>query len=190
MQICGTVSAQEKTMGARAYCVVVTIAGLVGGFSANADAASDRTPSRNQSQRLSLVGCLAQTPDGAFELSDATPASMARRSGGSNSAKASTPIGNLSVSDRPRTAGAITPKGSTPISVAPVRFASRATNGANSPKASTPVRRTVTSAYALDGQRSDVEPYAGRRVEVSGAQRQQYVLTVETIRVLAASCAE
>ena len=73
--------------------VAVTIAGLVVGFSVAAEAASDKTLPPDQRQRLSLVGCVAQTPDGAFELSKAMPASMARRSSGSNSAKASTPIG-------------------------------------------------------------------------------------------------
>jgi hypothetical protein len=164
---------------------VVATAGLVSGF--RAEAAQDRLP---PDQPVSLVGCVAQTPDGAFALSGATPASKAGRSGGSNSAKASTPIGSAaSPTDRPRTAGTMTPKGSTPISITPVSFTSSATSGSNSPKASTPVRRAATSAYALDASSVDVAQYAGHLVEIRGVVAQKQELKVEAVRLLAANCA-
>ncbi len=160
--------------------VVVATAGLVSGF--RAEAAQDRLQSN---QRASLVGCVVQTPDGAFVLSSATPAPPAGRSSGSNSAKASTPIGQAAPSsDRPRTAGTTTPKGSTPIGVTPVSFTSSATSGSNSPKASTPVRRAATSAYALDTPSVDVAQYVGQLVEVSGVLPQQHAMKVETLRSL------
>jgi hypothetical protein len=162
---------------------VLVTAGLVSGF--RAEAAQDRVQSN---QRVSLVGCMTQTPDGAFVLSSAMPAPPARRASGSNSAKASTPIGQAPSSDRPRTAGTTTPKGSTPIGVTPVSVTSSATGGSNSPKASTPVRRDATSAYALDASSVDVVQYAGHLVEVRGVVAQQQELKVEAVRLLAANC--
>ena len=163
---------------------VVVASAAISGF--RAEAAQDRL---QRDQQVSLVGCMAQTPDGAFVLSSATPASPAGRSSGSNSAKASTPIGAAPSSDRPRTAGTSTPKGSTPIGSAPVSFTSSATSGSNSPKASTPVRRNATAAYALDAPSIDVAQHAGHLVEVKGVVAQQQVLKVEAIRLLAANCA-
>jgi hypothetical protein len=172
-------------MRTQVLAVVVATAWLVGGL--RSEAAQDRLP---PDERVSLVGCVAQTPDGAFALSGATPASKAGRSRGSNSAKSSTPIGSAaSPTDRPRTAGTMTPKGSTPVSITPVSFTSSATSGSNSPKASTPVRRAATSAYTLDTTSVDVEQYAGQLVEVRGVVAQRQELKVEAVRLLAANCA-
>ena len=175
-------------MRARAFSVVVTVVVLAGRLCLDAHAASGPTSPRQQGHSLTVVGCVTQTAGGAFELSNATLASTTRRSGGSNSAKASTPIGGAATeSDRPRTGGTTTPKGSTPISVTPVRLTSP-TSGSNSPKASTPVRRSETAALVLNGQDSDMSIYAGRTVEVRGALSPQRVLRVEAIRLVTASC--
>ena len=156
---------------------VVTAAEFVGGVATVATAAQDRTPAR--SPRVTVVGCVAQAADGALPLTSVTP-SRASRSIGSNSAKASTPIGNATPAvDRPRTSGMTTPKGSTPINVAPASFTPSSTNGTNSPKASTPVRRSSLPSYALDAQGSDVASHAGHTVEVTGTLEHQRVLKVE-----------
>lgn len=165
--------------------VVLASAFLACGFTSPAMSAQSGTVDRGK--RVTLIGCVVQASDGAFELTNATFALAARRSSGSSSAKASTPIGQAVPSaDRPRTSGTTTPKGSTPVGVAPARLESSTTNGVNSPKASTPVRRTQTSAYALDAQA--VSSHVGQLVEIAGALQPQRVLRVETIRPLAASC--
>ena len=156
-------------MRRRVLEVVVVAAGLVGGFDVAAKAAQGATPVR--SQQVALIGCVTQAPDGAFQLTNVTPASVPARSTGSNSAKASTPIVTSAVAvDRPRTRGTTTAKGSTPINFTSVSLSSSPT-------------------YALDARRSNVASHAGYTVEVTGALKQQRVLQVETLRPLAANCA-
>jgi hypothetical protein len=162
-------------------------AATVGSFNAGATASQDHTPARMQ--RVTLVGCLAEAPGGAFQLTDATVSSMSPRRTGSNSAKASTPINAARAIDRPRTSGSTTPKGSTPIHVVAANFAPSTTSGANSAKASTPVRRSVPPIYALDAAGADVASHAGRIVEIVGALQPRGVLKVETVQPVAANCA-
>jgi hypothetical protein len=177
-------------MRKRVLTAAVVAAGFVWGFEAVTEAASDHTPVR--SQRVTLIGCVAQTPDGAFQLTNVTPASTPTRSTGANSAKGSTPIGNAAPAvDRPRTAGTTTPKGSTPVGITPVSFTAKSSSsGANSPKASTPVARSSSPVYALDAGSADVASHAGYTVEVIGALQRQRVLKVETLRPVSASCAQ
>jgi len=169
-------------MTKRAVAAIIVAAGCATGFEAVASSASDRAPVRPQN--VSLVGCVARTPGGGFELANAMSASMAPRTGGSNSAKASTPVGNGGPIDRPRTAGPATAKGSVPIRVIPARLTLQATTGANSPKGSTPVARKP-AGYSLDG--ADVAAFAGSAVAVAGVVERR-VLTVETIRPIAGDC--
>jgi len=165
-------------MSKRVVAAIIAAAGCVAGVEAAASAAPVRP------QRVALVGCVAQTP-GGFELANATSASMAPRTGGSNSAKASTPVGNGGPTiDRPRTAGPATAKGSAPIGVIPARLTLQATTGANSPKGSTPVARKP-AGYALD--RADIAAFAGSAVAVIGVLERR-VLTIETIRPIAGDC--
>jgi len=126
--------------------------------------------------------------DGGFELANPMRASLAPRTSGSNSAKASTPVGTAAApADRPRTRGTVTAKGSAPIGVVPASFTTSATSGANSAKASTPVARKPSS-YVLAAE-SDVVSLVGHAVEVIGVLEQR-VLKVETVRPVAGSCAQ
>lgn len=173
-------------MSTRILAAVIATAGCIAGFEAPASAASDHAP--NRSQPVTLIGCVAQMPDGALRLTNAVRGSMARRTTGSNSAKASTPIGNVGPAvDRPRTPGSGTPKGSAPVHVVAASYPPPATSGANSPKASTPVARTPPS-YALDGASSDVALLAWHAVEVVGVIEQR-VLKIEKVRAVADGCA-
>ena len=170
----------------RRVLAAVIAAGCVAGLEAAASAASDRAPVGPQ--RVALVGCVAQTSDGAFQLRNAMRSSMAPRTGGSMSAKASTPVGNRDpTTDRRRTPGPGTAKGSTPVTVVPASLMRSAPTGANSPKASTPVAEKPVS-YALDAADSDMASFAGSAVAVVGVLEQR-VLKVETIRRTAGSCA-
>lgn len=174
----------------RVLVAAVVTAAFVGGFEAATKAAAGPTPVRGGS--VTLIGCVAKAPDGAFQLTNATPASLAWRSTGSNSAKASTPIGRAAPAvDRPRTASTTTPKGSTPIGLTPASLTSSySRSGVNSPKASTPVGRSASTTYAIDAGSADVAAHAGHTVAVSGALQPQGVLKVETLRPVVASCAQ
>jgi hypothetical protein len=164
----------------------VAAAAIVGSFNMGATASQDHTPARTQ--RVSLVGCLAEAPGGAFQLTDATVSSMSPRRTGSNSAKASTPVGSgEAAGDRPRTAGTTTAKGSTPIIVT-VGFTRSTTSGANSAKASTPVRRNASRTYALDADGADMVSHAGHMVEVTGAVQRRGALKVQALHPLGANC--
>src|SRR5262245_5916102 len=170
----------------RPVAMIVVAVGFAGGFNAVAAAAPEASAGRQQ--RIALVGCVAQTANGGFELTNAMRASMARRTGGSNSAKASTPIGTADASaGGPRTRGAATAKGSAPIRVVPASLTTSATSGANSPKGSTPVAQKPLS-YTLTAADSDVASFIGRAVEVVGVLGQR-ALNVETVRPIAGSCA-
>jgi hypothetical protein len=140
----------------------------------------------DRSQHVALIGCIAEVPDGGLQLTNAMRASAAR-TGGSNSAKASTPVGGAgATADGQRTPGPGTAKGSVPVSVVPASLTLPPSGGANTPKASTPVAHEPT-IYAFDAGHSDVAPYVGRTVQVVGLL-ERGVVTAQTIRLLADAC--
>src|SRR5262249_33468475 len=119
-------------MRRRALAGVILAAGSIAAFELPARGA-------DRSQRVALIRCIAEGPDGGIQLMNAGRASAAR-TGGSNSAKASTPVGGVgAAADRQRTPGPATAKGSVPVSVVPASLTLSPSGGANTPKASTPV---------------------------------------------------
>jgi hypothetical protein len=140
----------------------------------------------DRSQGVALIGCIAEVPGGGLQLTNAMRASAAR-TGGSNSAKASTPVGGVgAAADRQRTPGPGTAKGSVPVSVVPASLTLSTSGGAITPKASTPVAHEPTT-YAFDPGNSDVAPYVGRVVQVVGLL-ERGVLTAQSIHPLADAC--
>ncbi len=172
-------------MSTRILAAVVAAVGCVAGLEAAASAASDHTPARSQS--VTLIGCVAPAADGAFQLANATQASLAPRRTGSTSAKASTPIGSaVPAIDRSRTAGTTTAKGSAPIVRAPANSMSSA-SGATNPKSSTPTSQSAAPSYALAAADFEIASFVGRAVEVIGVL-EQGVLKVIKLRSIAGRC--
>jgi hypothetical protein len=95
-----------------------------------------------------LAGCVAKA-DGGFLVKTPATASAGRRTGGSSSAKASTPIGvteSAALAPRKGTAGAYSAKASTPIGVATPTPERPRTAGSVTPKGSVPLRSEIESA--------------------------------------------
>jgi len=160
---------------------VILAGGSIAAFEAPARGA-------DRSQGVALIGCIAAVPGSGLQLTNAVRASATRTSG-SNSAKASTPVGGVgAAADRLRTPGPGTAKGSVPVSVVPASLALSPSGGANTPKASTPVAHEPT-IYTFDAGHSDVAPYVGRTVQVVGLL-ERGVLTAQSIRLLADACGQ
>ena len=152
--------------------------GVSAGASKQAEAAQHRTR---------LLGCLAQTSDGTFQLTPTVRGTA--RATGSSSAKGSTPLGHpVSAEEQPRPSGVMTSKGSTPVPAVPVSYTPPTARGTNSPKSSTPVGHARTAPYVLDAVGIDLTEQIGRVVEVVGGL-QKGVLKLEAIRPLAGNCA-
>jgi hypothetical protein len=136
--------------------------------------------------RSAASGWLVRTPP-----SDA--ASPTRTTAGSNTSRASTPIGGARlVADHP-SSGSNTPKGSTPVSRGSRKADSKESNSSNTSKASTPIPHRVAAAttYELDLDAERLSSYVGQTVTIAGTTSQSAgasKLTVESIRVITPGC--
>jgi hypothetical protein len=124
----------------------------------------------SSSHQAVVVGCVAQVGDGfLLRTSAATPA---RAGGGSNSPKASTPIGgNHAPGIQRETTGSNSPKASTPLGVAPNEATGRRTSAVMSAKGSVPIASgaALEHAYELDGQKDQLSVFTDHTVEITGA---------------------
>jgi hypothetical protein len=164
---------------------VVTVAALCVTACAFVDAAGEVT----------VTGCVTRSANSGLLLrtqpsGSATPT---RASAGSNTSRASTPIGGPRlVADHP-SPGSNTPKGSTPISHGSRQSDSKESNGANTSKASTPIphRMAGVTTYELDLGAERLSSYIGQTVAITGTTSQSAgasKLTVESMRVIAPGC--
>src|SRR5262245_52671245 len=145
-----------------------------------------------------LVGCLAQVNDG-FVLRTG-PKGDARRSGGSSSAKGSTPIGGgaqVAPAVQRETRGSNSAKGSTPIGPSNSGATGPRTGGTTTPKGSTAIGSTrPENAYVLDHGGLPLALYVGQWVEVTGAApaaapaAAARTVKVERVRALSPACAQ
>jgi amino acid transporter len=143
-----------------------------------------------------LVGCLAQGNDG-FVLRTAAPGDE-RRSGGSSSAKGSTPIGGgsqVTPAVQRETKGSNSAKASTPIGTSSSGASGRRTGGMMTPKGSTAIGGVpAENTYALDHGGLPLASYVGQWVELAGAapvaapSAAARTIKVERVRMLSTAC--
>jgi hypothetical protein len=142
---------------------------------------------------ITLTGCVMRAPDALLALRVLPSDAAAPRSGqaGSNTSKASTPLGRAAVAVDRASAGSMTAKGSTPIRGGGGLTDSGGSGGANTSKASTPVRHAGTSDYELHGDVAVLSENVGYIVAVTGSPSGSFgaaTLTVESARLIAAGC--
>jgi hypothetical protein len=140
-----------------------------------------------------FVGCLATAADG-FVLKNARAAPSGRRTGGSNSAKASTPIGGgpSTLPLRRETAGSNSPKASTPIGSATTPLDRPRTGGTVTPKGSVPLRAATERAFSLEMDAGQLAPYVNQMVEVTGERPigSKPTIRVDNVRPVASGCVQ
>lgn len=141
---------------------------------------------------ITVTGCVTRSADSRLLLRTQPSDSAASRrvSTGSNTSKASTPIGGARpVADRP-SAGLTTPKGSTPVSRGSGLSDSKESAGTYTAKASTPIAHRAASptAYELDVDAARLSSYVGQTVTITGRPAGASKLTVEAMRVVAPAC--
>ncbi|HJZ77835.1 MAG TPA: hypothetical protein VKE51_39170 [Vicinamibacterales bacterium] len=142
-----------------------------------------------------FTGCVVRIDGDRFVLKTIAPST--RRTGGSSSAKASTPLGGPAASGR-QTSGSNSAKSSTPVGATTVSSDGRRTGGATTPKGSVtlvPMSFSATSdlTYALDGDALQLGNYATQMVEISATSSSESsssarALKVEAVRLLATGC--
>jgi hypothetical protein len=144
------------------------------------------TDAQKSSRQATLVGCVAMIDEG-FVLKTT---SSARRTGGSSSAKASTPIGSgqsaaLAADHEPH--GSNSAKASTPIHGATVYDLPR-TAGGLTPKGSAPI--AAQGNYMLESAGVDLAAFIDQLVEIAIPQSsgQSRILRVERVRTLSTAC--
>jgi len=158
---------------------------------------SAQRPTASGALPMLVSGCLTQT-DGGFFLQ--TPsAGSARRTRGSMSPKASTPIGGgQSALLLPRDRGwTNSPKASTPLGARSetegFRTASVLTAKGSVPVAANELRETI---YVLDADAAQLAPYTNQLIEIQAATAAKSAiaaplrLNVESLRVVAQNCGQ
>jgi len=172
--------------------VVVALVILAGAAAAVSHAM--QAPDGGASQGT-FTGCVVRIDGDRFVLKTIAPST--RRTSGSSSAKASTPIGGPAASGR-QTSGSNSAKSSTPVGTTTASYDGRRTGGTTTPKGSValvPPSLSATSAvtYALDGDALQLGNYATQMVEISaasssGSPSTAPALRVEAVRLLRTSC--
>jgi hypothetical protein len=142
---------------------------------------------------ITLTGCVTRAP-GALLAFRVLPSDVAApRSGqaGSNTSKASTPLGRAAVVADRASGGSMTAKGSTPIRGGGGLTDSGGFGGTNTSKASTPVRHAGASDYELHGDVTILSENVGYIAVVTGSPSRSSgaaKLKVESARLIAAGC--
>jgi hypothetical protein len=175
---------------------VLVVLSVIGAATPGVDSAAVADQSTTGDSRV-VVGCLSTESDG-FILRTVAGGDSGRRTGGSASAKASTPIGggpSASLLGRKDTAGSNSAKASTPIG-GTQDSEGRRTAGVLTPKGSTPVPRSASApAYVLSAVGVELAPYLNQLLEVSGVARPpspaaMQTLQVANVRWISATCGQ
>jgi hypothetical protein len=169
------------------------LAALATVYSVCATAAISAAPAPAVADHFTVVGCVANASDGTFVL---TPADRQRSQSGTNSSKASTPVGHAPADlSGAGTAGSNTAKGSTPIRSASLTSdASTGYASVMTSKGSTPIRRVRAVTYTLIAEASELASSlasaVGRMVEVAGTLQSADQVKVDTLKTLSSSCSK
>lgn len=144
---------------------------------------------------VTVTGCVTLSADSGLllRIQPSGTATPTRASAGSNTSRASTPIGGLRLAADHPSRGSNTPKGSTPVSRGSRQSDSKESGGANTSKASTPIPHRVAgvTAYELDLAAERLSSYIGQTVAITGTPSQSAgapKLTVASMRVIAPGC--
>jgi hypothetical protein len=182
-------------VGVRFLAAVIATAGVVAsGFPL---LAASPSPGSSPASRVSLIGCIgtigkdvSDHAEVAFVLTDAVPSADHRRGrAGTNSSKASTPVGSAPATIGAAGARTYTAKGSTPVSVGTPALVSSGFAGTTTSKGSTPLpRRSSRATYELDMDRAALERDAGHTVEVVGTLQNAARLKADSVKMLAPTC--
>jgi hypothetical protein len=159
--------------------------------------AASGSPGSSRTRRLSLIGCIGPVAkddsdhsDVAFVLTNAVPSADLRRGrAGTNSSKASTPVGGAATTVGTTSARTYTAKGSTPVNVGTPTSVSSGFAGTTTSKGSTPLpRRSSRGTYELDMDSAALERHAGHTVEVVGTLHNVTRLKADSVKMLAPTC--
>lgn len=183
-------------MATRMVLATVTLASSTVGFAA-AQTPSTSPGAPNSSNQTIVAGCVARGTDGFFLRTTATGVGVRRRSGGSNSAKSSTPVsgGHAPIAAR-ETVGSNSPKASTPHGTT-TAGAGRRTGGVTTAKGSVPIVGGALPeiTYELVADPDLLSSHAGHVVEIRGtivavpSSAAAGKLKVEQVKVLSSTCA-
>ena len=183
-------------MARRVILGAVATSFLAVGF-ATAQTPSDAHNGSMSADQSTVVGCVASTPDG-FLLKLMAP-NAPHRWGGSNSAKASTPVSNgQNPTPQRETRGANSAKASTPLAAATSGAIGPRTGGVTTAKGSVPImnRTPPEIMYALDADPAQLSVHSDHLVEIRGAivpagsSPSVRKLKVEQVKMLAPSCTQ
>ena len=151
------------------------------------------------SSQTILVGCLAKADEG-FLLKTASAVPSGRRTGGSTSAKGSTPLngGQSALTMRKESGGSNSAKASTPIGPARPASDHRRTGGVTTPKGSIPVGAGAASemTYSLQADAIQLASYADQMVEIRGTRvigaesAATPIVKIDSVRGLSSPCAQ
>ena len=161
-------------------------------------ASAQATPSVGSSEGQVMLGCLAQA-QGGFVLR--AVADEGRRSGGSSSAKSSTPVGGaprvVPAVDRD-SRGSSSAKASAPLATSTSTPTGRRTGGMTTAKGSVAIagRAVAETALTLDDNGLPLAQYVDQWVEITTAPSiaaspdAAQAVRVERVRVLSSTCAK
>jgi hypothetical protein len=149
----------------------------------------------NPARAIIVAGCLVQDGN-RFLLNTVTmPADRKHRSGGANSAKASTPVRYVEgTTEGKETSGSNSPKGSIPVRTSTSNETGPRTAGTMSAKGSVPIARRASPTYELLADVERLKPEVGHLVEVNAVagpdsgKAEPRTLSVRQLTVRASSC--
>jgi hypothetical protein len=164
---------------------------------ATAQTPSGAPPGVRPAAQAVVVGCVAPTADG-FLLKATSGSGTSRRSGGSTSPKGSTPIPiSVNTAALTETRGSNSAKASTPLGAGSGATGSR-TSGATTAKGSVSIvgRTPGDATYELEADSVQLSAHAYHLVEISGsilqteASATMQKLKVEQVKVVSSTCAQ